>query len=98
MTVILQVAFAPNGGQRDRVPNLAVVISFGPPNINQSAEASEGALDLAVPIHMIAIGIGSQASRSELQTITASPANVYIILNYDNLTYLAESLVCPLCK
>ncbi|KAJ8319985.1 hypothetical protein KUTeg_001572 [Tegillarca granosa] len=90
--------FTAKNGDRDGVPNIAIVITDGVSNINSRRTIPEADAAKGKGIHVYVIGIGLTDTR-EIYAMATAPAseNAFTVTGFDELTGLDEQIFSAIC-
>ena len=90
--------FTAANGDRDGVPNIAIIVTDGVSNINSRRTITEAEDARAKGIHIYAIGIGLTDTR-EVNGIASVPAteNAFFVQSFDELEGLDEAIFAATC-
>jgi collagen type VI alpha len=83
-------------GDRERVPNVAVIVTDGESNINHTETIPEAKLARQAGIEIYAIGVGV-SKVEELNGIAGKPENRFDIEKFEQLEYNLDSVYKSLC-
>ena len=96
--MLMSDIFVPQHGDRSDVPNVAIIISDGVPNIAQSQLNATVIEAQSKPINCLAVGVGSLINTKVLQLISSPPHEVrsFFIFLYDPKVTGRHSQAAPL--
>jgi collagen type VI alpha len=92
--------FNPANGDRDRVPNVAIVITDGISNLNSERTIPEALMTHAAGIHIFVVGIGLTGDKPEIRALATAPAedNRFLVANFDDLKNIRRNVFSTLCE
>ncbi|CAG5134012.1 unnamed protein product, partial [Candidula unifasciata] len=95
-----QAAFATSNGARPGVPKIVIVCTDGQSN-DPNATAIEAANLKNSNVLVLSIGIGVSVNKEELETIATFPADVFVVIDYNQLlsiVYDYSEMICDEVK
>ena len=97
--LVYDTAFQPQNGDREGVPNVAMVVSDGHSNVFPELTPVQASVCRMNGIRMIAVGLGEVVNVAELSLIASRPldANLFIYPSFEDLENLTASLVQSTC-
>ncbi|KAK3781270.1 hypothetical protein RRG08_052837 [Elysia crispata] len=84
-------------GGRDLAPNFLVVLTDGRSS-HPRQTADEASLLAQQDITVLAVGVGSNYNRSELEVIASSPDLVFDVQNFKSLNSIKDQMVTNICE
>lgn len=90
--------FQPMKGDRDRVPNIAIVITDGKSNINEEETKAEADLAKGQGIRMIAVGITDNVNPTELRDIASDDQSLFVVENFEILMQQLDDIARTTCQ
>ncbi|XP_064631743.1 collagen alpha-3(VI) chain-like [Lineus longissimus] len=99
ITYMRQTMFTASNGDRSSAPNIAVIISDGKSS-DKSKTVAEAALAKADNITMIAIGVGSDVDKQELDDVASDPDSnhSFDVASFDGLAALNMLIAQTTCN
>ena len=91
--------FLPSRGDREQVPNFAIVFSDGASNIDETETLPQAIAARVEGVHIITVGVGSDLSMPELQGMTSDPyqENLFTVESFNNLKGLVPEVIGATC-
>ena len=91
--------FLPSRGDREQVPNFAVVFSDGASNVDETETLPQAIAARVEGVHIITVGVGSTVTFPELQGMTSDPyqENLFTVESFDNLKGLVPEVIGATC-
>ncbi len=86
-----------NNGDRSEVRNLMILMTDGQSNINTQGTLQEAALARSEGTQVLAVGIGSNVNRQEVEGITSDSSRVFYASNQNELENIANRIIDFIC-
>jgi len=97
MKLIRTQMFIERNGDRRGIPNIAVIVTDGNSTVNIDSTIDEARKTRDNGIQVYAIGVGFEIDTKELDGITGTPQNRYLIDHFDELETKMETIYITLC-
>ena len=87
-------------GDRDDIPNVAIVITDGISNLNSHRTLPEAHKSWDQGIHIFTIGIGLTGETEELDGMATPPAslNRFLVENFEDLAVIRPQVYTKMCE
>ncbi len=91
--------FLPYRGDREGVPNFAIVFTDGAANLDETETLPQAIAARVDGVHIVSVAVGRPLNMPELQGIASDPfeANLFTVESFDNLPGLIPQVVAALC-
>ena len=90
--------FRRDNGDRDNVPNIAIVITDGRSNMNEGETAIEANLAKQANIRIIAVGITDKINLAELRSMASDNDSLITVDNFDTLMQRLDNIISITCQ
>ena len=92
--------FTEDNGDRESVPNFAVVITDGESTVNKERTLPEAREARISGIHIIAVAVGPNRNKLELKGIASDPddKNIFSVDSFDNLETIQYPVISSMCN
>lgn len=90
--------FQRNNGDREGVPNIAIVVTDGRSNMNEHETKLEADLAKESGIRIIAVGITDQINQMELREIASDRESLITVDNFDILMEQLDNIISITCQ
>jgi len=99
LRLVHDTAFQHHNGDRDGVPNVAVLVSDGNSNVLAHLTSVQASVCRMNGIRMVAVGLGDLVNVAELSMIATRPldANMFLHPSFDELENITASLIQTTC-
>ena len=89
--------FSYNNGDRSQVGNIAIVMTDGQSNVNTPGTLEQATLARNEGVLMLAVGIGNNVNRQEVEGITSDTSRAFYASNQDQLQRVANQILDVIC-
>ncbi|XP_071091672.1 uncharacterized protein [Haliotis cracherodii] len=98
LSFVKNQAFTKAHGDRDKVANILIVMTDGQSNVKAKTAAQAASIKKGTTWSVFAIGIGSGASKPELNTIATDSKHVFTVENFSALQNIQATLKKTACQ
>ena len=89
--------FSYTNGDRSQVDNIAIVMTDGQSNVNTPGTLEQATLARNEGVLMLAVGIGNNVNRQEVEGITSDTNRAFYASNQDQLQRVANQILDVIC-
>ena len=89
--------FSYTNGDRSQVGNIAIVMTDGQSNVNTPGTLEQATLARNEGVLMLAVGIGNNVNRQEVEGITSDTSRAFYASNQDQLQRVANQILDVIC-
>ena len=89
--------FSYANGDRNEVNDIAIVMTDGQSNVNTPGTLQQAALARNEGVLMLAVGIGNNVNRQEVEGITSDTNRAFFASNQDQLQRVANQILDVIC-
>ena len=89
--------FSYANGDRNEVSDIAIVMTDGQSNVNTPGTLQQAALARNEGVLMLAVGIGNNVNRQEIEGITSDTNRAFFASNQDQLQRVANQILDVIC-